>query len=212
MKLLDDVGNLIILFILSIIPIVDLIVLGYGAWMLKEGNTIDKPPRIMNYGELFIEGLKIIIVGIIYAIIPALIGYVIALMYGAPFILSHYLPGWGPWLSTSLFLLPAIGIAGLIGIIFAIFAVMGIIYMIKSGEFSKAFAIREILKLIEEIGWGEYLVWLIILYVIGSILAWISSSLYIIGAILGVFYIVFAARSAHNIYPERMASPSEISM
>jgi hypothetical protein len=40
MKLLDDVGNLIILFILSIIPIVDLIILGYSVLILRDEDAL----------------------------------------------------------------------------------------------------------------------------------------------------------------------------
>jgi hypothetical protein len=81
-------------------------------------------------------------------VISALIGYLVALMYGAPITSPHYLPGWTPWLSVSLYLLHAMGIVSLIDIMFA---VMGVIYVIKSGKFSKASGLGEILKLIEEI-------------------------------------------------------------
>ena len=201
-KLLDDVGNLIILIILGLIPIVDFIVVGYGAHIVREGKNLDKPPKLDNYGELFVEGLKIVIVGVIYALVPAIIGSIIGLMIAKP--IPPYpseILGWSPWVLISIYLLPVLAVTTLIGIVFAIFGVMGVLHMIKTNDFAKAFAFGEIMQLIERIGWGEYLIWLIVMYIIGSIVGWLSSSVFIVGIVLGVFYIVFASRSSSHIYP-----------
>ena len=71
LKLTKNVGNLIILIILNVIPIVNLIVMGYAARVFKEGP--EEPPVMERYGEAFIDGLKIIVVVIIYSLVPALI-------------------------------------------------------------------------------------------------------------------------------------------
>jgi hypothetical protein len=200
-KLTKDVGNLIILVILNIIPIVNFIVWGYAARILREGP--EEPPKLDRYGEAFIEGLKIAIATLIYFIIPALLGGLIigfgmlsnpAFWSGAitqAMVLSHLWTG--------------IAFALFIGFFFAIIATMGIINMIKTKEFGKAFAFSEILRLIEAVGWGKYIIWLIVMFVLGIIVSSFSNIPFIgwiISSIINVFFIVFFARSAYLLYPE----------
>lgn len=74
-RLFSDGGRLIILIILDIIPIVDWIVVGYASRVLKEAPGGENPPKLENYGDLFINGAKVFFVSLIYMIIPlALIG------------------------------------------------------------------------------------------------------------------------------------------
>jgi len=199
-KLIDDIGNLILLIILGIIPIINFVVAGYGAEIIRGGEELDKPPKLSEFGKLFIDGLKIAIAALLYALVPLLIGTIVGIMFAVPFKLKYY-PEL-PTIFSLLWLYPVLAVTSLVGILFAIFGVMGILHMIRMDEFGKAFAFSEILKLIETVGWGEYLIWLIIMYVIGSIVAWLSAANFIVGAILSVFYIVFAARSAYHIYPK----------
>ena len=86
---------------------------------------------------------------------------------------------------------------------------MGIIYMIKTEEFGKAFSINEILRLIGEVGWGRYIGWLVVIFVLAVIVTAIGNLTpvrginWIISNLIGVFFTVLVARSAHHIYPEK---------
>jgi hypothetical protein len=85
----------------------------------------------------------------------------------------------------------------------AIIATMGIVHMIKNDQFGKAFAFKEITETIGRVGWGKYILWLIIIFVIGAIfgaignIPWIG---WLISLILTPPYVVFISRSAGLIY------------
>ena len=202
-KLTRNVGNLIILVILNLIPIVNFIIIGYAARILREGP--EEPPVLDRFGDAFIEGLKVIVVAIIYFIIPALIAGIVVGLAVIGFLTSpHAVPTmFTPWYILT-HVWAGIAFVTVIAFLFSIIATMGIIHMIVTKSFSKAFSFSEILKLIEKVGWGRYLLWLVVMFVIGLIISslgnipWIG---WIISSAAGVFYLVFFARSAYLIYP-----------
>ena len=68
---IKDWIKMIILGIILIIPIVNFIGLGYFLRIIKSTLAgLDELPDFERIGELFIDGIKIIIVCIIYAIVP----------------------------------------------------------------------------------------------------------------------------------------------
>jgi len=71
-KMLSDLGRLAILVILNMIPVVNWIVVGYIAKVVKETPGSDSPPKIENYGALWVSGLKTLVVVTIYMIAPAI--------------------------------------------------------------------------------------------------------------------------------------------
>jgi hypothetical protein len=204
-KIFDDIGRLILLIILNILPIVNFIVMGYGVRIVREGDNIDEPPPLEDYGELFIDGLKVIVAIIIYSILPALIFVITALVVGLGWPLFPRLAV-GPFNFIRILymdhrmLLGSI-LALIVAFIIFIFGAMGIIHMIKTDDLSKLFAFSEIKGLIDSVGWGRYLLWLLIMYIIDMILISIAAGNIIVSAIFGVFFTVFLARSAHLIYP-----------
>ena len=202
-KLFQDIGNLLILIILNVIPVVDVIIIGYGVRIIREGDELERPPKINEYGEAFIDGLKVVIAIFIYALIPSVIAGVSIglrmLINPSIWIYGYFLPS--IFLKTTVAL--GLAIAAIVGFIPAIFGGMGIIHMIKTNDFGKIFAFTEILSLIEKIGWTNYIIWLIIIFMINLLIMSLISSHYIISAIIGVFYIVFTSRSAHYIYPKK---------
>jgi len=77
--------------------------------------------------------------------------------------------------------------------------------LLALGSFGKAFAVSEILQIIGKIGWGKYIIWLIVTSVI-SLAVGALSSIPLIGWILSLIVSpvlgVFAMRSAALIYNE----------
>ena len=177
--------KLIILGIILIIPIVNLIGLGYYLRIIKSTLAgLDELPDFERVGELFINGIKILIVCIIYAIVPLIF-----------YALSFAFPG-------SVFFI----IAAIFVIIISIFAYMGIANMAYyDSEIGAAFRYREILDRIAAIGWGKYILWWIVLMliiivagfiigIVGGILLYFVLGLPVI--LLGYGYLViFQARS-----------------
>ncbi|MGB9631650.1 MAG: DUF4013 domain-containing protein [Candidatus Methanodesulfokora sp.] len=202
-KVFSDIGNLILLIVLNIIPIVNFIVLGYMAKIVRESP--DEPPKLGDYGKLFVDGLLVLIALIIYAIIPSILLIAGVFMAGlGPFGISRF--------ASPLALLAGGGlfIAGLILLfIFMIFGVMAIGNMIRSGmNFSKIFAFSENWELIKKVGLGNYLIWYIVIFIVALILGAIGSVIpWVGGAIAGVFVYLFVGKSLALLLDEVIGLP-----
>jgi ribosomal protein L40E len=206
-KLLADAGRLIILIILDIVPIVNWIVIGYAARILKESPSHDAPPKLENYGELFVGGAKVFFASFIYLIIP--IGLIVA---GGSSIFVALFSGEAPRL-----LLGGTGL-GLVsvGIILAVAALIilnvGIAHMIKTGQFGKAFAFGEIFIIMRGIGCGKYLSWVVLVTITTAIVSGIAGSIPVVGwlvsAIIAPALIIFIFRSMGLLYND--GAPSEL--
>lgn len=210
-KLLSDGGRLIILIILDIIPIVNWIVLGYASRVLKEAPGGKNPPKLEEYGNLFIDGAKVFFASLIYMIIPlafmgaGIASFVFAMFMGGGVILGTPRPfGTGGMIflgGTGLILL-------LVGAILAFLALIvlgaAIAHMIKKGKFGKAFAFGEILDVIRNIGWGKYLAWVILVAIIAVIVGALVGAIPFVGWLIEVIIApalaVFFFRSLGLLY------------
>lgn len=211
-KLFADFGRLVILIVLDLIPLVNWIVVGYAARVLRESPGIDAPPRLEKYGDIFVDGAKIFFASLIYMLIPLIligagVGSFIAAMVmggGPDFILRGFTPG-------QMLLFGGTGLVlVLIGVVVAFFMLIilagGIAHMIKTGRFGKAFAFGEILGLIGKVGWGRYLAWAILVTIIAVIVGGVVGAIpyvgWLISAIIGPALMVFFFRSLGLLYSE----------
>ena len=209
-QMVTDAGRWIILIILNIIPIVNFIALGYFARVIKETPSSGTPPKLERYGDMWVQGLKIVVALLIYMIVPLIIfgvGIAALVASGIGLGMLPWMPGMGP----SAMAWPVwIGIAGLfivVGIIVAflvaIIATIGIAHMIKQDRFSKAFAFGEITGIVKRVGWGSYILWLIVIFVISLVfgaignIPWIG---WLITLILTPPFGVFVSRSLGLVY------------
>lgn len=195
-KLFGDFGRLLILIIISIIPIVNFIMLGYVMKVAKETPDSNQPPALNQYGTLFFDGLKAIIVGIVYLIIPiAILGVGISafLVPGMP-----SLVGAG---ATIIF-----SVIGLIALfIVSIIFFMALVNFAKYGSISKAFAFSEIFGIIKSVGWGSYILWTIVMFIILVIEGAIGSIPaigWVIALVIAPVFATFLMRSAGLVYAE----------
>ena len=154
----------ILLGIILIIPIVNFIGLGYYLRIIKSNLAgLNELPNFEHVGELFVDGIKILIVGIIYAIVP-LIFYTLSFAFPGP-------------------LFPII--ASISAIIISIFAYMGLANMAyHNSEIGAALRYGEILARIAAIGWGKYIIWWIVIMLIITVAGTIIG---IVGGILLYF-------------------------
>jgi len=184
-KLVDDFGRFLLLIVFGMIPILDFIVVGYGYKIIRSGKN--ELPELNNYFDLFISGLKIVVVAIIYFIIPISIIFA-TLGLGLSFILAPIM-----FIAISLLFL------------MAIVAAIGIVHMIVNENLTKAFALGEIMEIISRIGWSKYILWLLVIFAISLFLSAIQSIPYVGWLIVGIlspFYTVFIARASYLIYME----------
>jgi len=209
-KMFADLGRLVILIVLTFIPLVNLVVLGYFAKVIRETPS-SEPPALKGYGEMWIQGLKIAVASIIWMIVPIILGGCMALAFIAPIPLSGAKSG-----ALIVLGMIGIGVAVLVAVVVAfmisIILSMAIVHMIKHNSFSKAFSVREILDIIRRIGWGKYIFWLIIMFVIYlviSAIGFIPLVGWLISLIIGPPFSVFAASSASLIYSEGVSMPTQ---
>lgn len=166
----SDLGKLLILGIIMIIPLVNFIGMGYFLRALKSNLAgISELPNFDDVGELFIEGLKLFIVGIIYSI-PV---WIIAAGLGAG---QNVIMNAGMLSGAALYALILgyiiyVILAIIIGFI-EIIAVANLAY--NDGEFSAAFRFTEILGHISQIGWADYIIWYIVVVLVSLIIGLIA--------------------------------------
>lgn len=181
--------KIIILGIILIIPIVNLIGLGYYLRILKSTIMgLDELPDFKSVGELFIDGIKLLIVGIIYSIVP-LIFYALSFAFPGPVFLI---------------------ISSIFAITISIYAYIGMANMAyHDSEIGAALRYREIMDRITAIGWRNYILWWIVLMLIVTVAGFIIG---VVGGILLYFVpgllvflgygylVIFQARSIGLIF------------
>lgn len=151
---------------------------GYSLKVLRG----EKPaPEVADWGTLFVDGIKYIIVALIYAI-PIIIVYV--LLLGAAFAgaAAGDMAGMAAMAGAMILGLLVIFV---LAIIIAIFAVIGIVRFARTGSIGEAFNFGAILATIGKIGWVSYIIALVVLIVVGIIFGIIVAILQII-PILGL--------------------------
>ena len=149
----------------------------------------------------FIDGIKVIIIGIVFFIIPFIITFILMLITGAVGAgLDNLVAGLG---------FGAI-IAVILFIIFAIFEIIAIARFAKTDEFGDAFNFGAIMEDIKRIGIAKIIAFLIvafivifIAYIIISILAIIPFIGIIIAEIIsGAFVLLFYNRGIGLLYDD----------
>lgn len=144
------IGGFIVALILAIL-------LGafYQGFLLKILRG-DKPlPEVTNFGGLFMDGIKYVVIEIIY-MIPVFI--VLAAVAGAA-IMAVISKGIEPQNMAAALLGPAlvgILIAAILAILLGLLATIGVIRFARTGKMGEAFNFSEILATIGKIGWGSY--------------------------------------------------------
>jgi len=158
-------------FILAVWTIIFPLLGGYVMDIFR-GNSV--PPDCNDWVRRFIDGIKYLVAGLIYSI-PVIIVLVITFI---PVFMEfiNQVTSETTELNFDAFLpllMPVIGgviVAIILGIIVTLLFTIGIIRMARTNRFLEVFNFSEILKTIGKIGWGTYIIALIIIYVISFIL------------------------------------------
>ncbi|MBE6500423.1 MAG: DUF4013 domain-containing protein [Methanobrevibacter thaueri] len=146
-----------------IIFIIFLIILGYQYDVIK--FSINRKPDLPGFNDiigLLVKGIKYFLVSLIYNIIPIIL-----------FIISLEL------VAYESYVLPLMGISGILFIIFNFLLVMALTNMIDSDKIADAFAFKEIINKISNLGWAKYIgiiiftciIYMIVMVAVGMIFA-----------------------------------------
>jgi len=160
--------------------------MGYAMKVLRG----EKPaPDVEDWGTLFIDGIKYIIVGFIYAI-PLLIIWILVIGASAVAIMSGDTTAMVAAFGTI-----AIGLLVMlvIGIIIAVFEIIGIVRFARTGSIGEAFNFSAILATIKKIGWVPYIIAIIVLCIVGIIFGIIVSIIMMIPILGPIIYFCLIA-------------------
>lgn len=181
-----------VLMIASVVIIPIFLVMGYGFRALKASIAgFDELPEFDEWGEMFVDGLKVFVVQIAYMIVPLII--IFAGTFGSPAMIS---PDTGMITNPTAFT-GLLGGTVIIGVILAI--ILGLIETIaiahmayNDSELGAAFRFGEILDVISQIGWIDYIIWYIVVGLIAAVIAFIAgllNSIPIIGTLIALLII-----------------------
>lgn len=156
-----------ILVIASVLIVPIFLVYGYVFRIMKASIAgLNELPEFDELGEMFVDGLKIFVVALVYAIpiwiISAILGAIMGTGMGTPATSLDPTMIWGALASSTVFIIVAL-IIGLVEIM----AILNMAYY--DGEIGAAFRFNEILDRIARIGWGKYIVTYIVIAVISFI-------------------------------------------
>jgi hypothetical protein len=164
-----------------------------NGYVMRVYRDLHPAPEVDHWGSLFVDGLKLILLGLVYAI-PVFILY--AIMYGSIFLAAMsespthldavMKSGWAPNI-------------GLVMLIFLVEIAIGIIMPVASirfartNSFSEGFNVGAILNYIGKIGWINYIIALVLITLVIAI----PICILVLGFILlgGITMVIFKLNS-----------------
>jgi len=181
----------------------------YQGYMVRIYRGEDPLPAVDGFMELFSDGIRYLVITIIYAI-PVLLILLVSMGALILAVLSA-----GPDMS-NIFALLGGAIAGLItalvvGFVLTLFHYIGVVRFARMGKIREAFNFAEIRDTISRIGWGPYILAVIILFVIvilvSTVLAFIPFIGPVIQVILAPVLSIFSARYITLVYDSQVEPP-----
>ncbi len=193
------VGKWVKWILLIVCSIIFPLIYGYTVRILR-GTT--PAPELEDWVGLFIDGIKLLIIGFIY-MIPVILVLMLSVGAGT---LGYMGKGDFSFIGFGT-AIAGLGISAIIALIIGLIAVIGGVRFARTGSMGEAFNFRVILDTIEGIGWGNYILALIVLYIVLFIVSFVIAmitAIPIIGWIINIFMApaisVFQARYICLIY------------
>jgi hypothetical protein len=201
-------GRWIILIVLSLIQVFTLFLIPlYNGYIVRVLAGRRPAPDIDEWGRLFIDGWKWNVISLIY-MIPAIL--VLAYFGGLAAISAVAAQGatdpeaWAPAVAAAV---SGILLAALVAILISFVALFAVVRFAHTGRFGEAFNFGAIFAHIGRIGWGSWILAVIILILIGvvyGVVVGLIGSIPILGWIinlfLGVAFGIFHARYLAGAY------------
>lgn len=201
-------GRWITLIVLSLIQVFTLFLIPlYNGYIVRVLAGRRPAPDIDEWGRLFIDGWKWNVISLIY-MIPAIL--VLAYFGGLAAISAVAAQGatdpeaWAPAVAAAV---SGILLAALVAILISFVALFAVVRFAHTGRFGEAFNFGAIFAHIGRIGWGSWILAVIILILIGvvyGVVVGLIGSIPILGWIinlfLGVAFGIFHARYLAGAY------------
>jgi len=156
-------------------------------------------PELENWGKLFIDGLKLFVIQLIYAI-PVII--VAAIFFGTGIFLVMENPN--AWMAAAGSFIAGFILMLIVAIVIGLVEMMGVVRFARTGSMGEAFNFGAIFAHIGKIGWFDYVFALIALFVVTFIIAFIIAIIPFVGMVLILIFAapiaLFAARYVTLLY------------
>ena len=174
----------------------------------------EKPaPEVTDWGTLFVDGIKYAIVSLVWAIPLLIIFFVLigAALWSFINVTAVSVSGSQASSGNPALFMGAFGLYLVVVIIVAIltlvFSTIGVIRFARTGSMGEAFNFREISATIGKIGWGSYIVALVILIavmIVVEIVLTILGMIPVLGIIIQLIFfapvMIFEARYLSQVY------------
>jgi hypothetical protein len=203
-----------IIIIASVLIVPILLVYGYMFRIIKSTLAgLDELPEFDEIGEMFVDGLKILVVAIVYAIPVYIIAAIVGLLMGSSMTATTTTLDptmiWALLIGNIIFVIVSL-IIGLVEII----AIANMAYY--NGELGAAFRFSEILNHIARIGWGKYIVTYIVIaivaiigFLIGMLTLFILIGIILIPLVIAPYIAIFGARAIALLFAEAVIEVPE---
>lgn len=183
-----------LLFLISFLIIPAFLVIGYVFRVIKWSIAgVDELPEFDEWGEMFMDGLKIFVVELVYFIVPSIIMFMgIWASIGSFISISASESNLAPAAVYSAFsVMGGLLILGVVvALIFGVFFIIGVANMAYyNGELVAAFRFREIMDIIKAIGWVDFIIWYVMMILVAMGAGFIATFIGLI-PILGWFLII----------------------
>jgi hypothetical protein len=177
-----------------------IVMLGYSINVIKKGIDNSNEIPDFDFANNFVDGLKLMLIGFVYFIIPLIITLVLLFVFGAI----------GSGLNQ---VVGSLGIWALIAVIFIIFGIFAIVAQARfaiSHSISDALSIGEVFEDVKRIGILKIILFLIVVSILISVLALILAiitvipviGVMIIDLLLGGFIFLFLNYGIGLLYAE----------
>ncbi len=194
---------LVQMFTLSLIPLLS----GYSVRVLA-GKT--PAPEVDQWGKLFVDGWKLNIIALVY-MIPAIIVFLVLGGLGAIALMANQAAGGDPAAAGAavLSLIGGFLLAAIIAIIMSFILMFATMRFAHTDSLGEAFNFGAILGHIGKLGWGTWIVAVIVLLVIAFVYGFVVGIIYsipLLGFIIALFldaaFAIFYARYLALVYEE----------
>lgn len=201
-------GRWIALIVLAIVQILTLYLIPfYNGYIVRVLSGQRPAPDVGGWGRLFVDGWKWNIITLIY-MIPSIL--ILIYFLGSAVSSAVGMQGiddpaaWAPVIGTAL---SGVLIAAGVMVLISFVSLLAIVRFANTGKFIEAFRFGAIFAHIGRIGWGAWILAVIILIVIGLIYSFVVGLLsnipilgWIISLFIGVAYGIFHARYLALVY------------
>lgn len=216
-----------LLIAILLLIVAGILVQGYFFKVIKSTVAgLDELPDFDNWGEMGINGLKVLVVTIVYNLIFGIIAaipiFIIFLIMGLGGIMggamgsfsnstaldmaaltSSALLFWGLYLGLFIIYL----IMLVVTLLYAIFLPLGIANMAYNGNIGDAFALSALREKVSEIRWAKAIIWVlainfvyVVAFMISYILGLLLVGIVVVPLLILPFLVIFHARSIGLLY------------